>query len=449
VIPPARQALVKHDRTDTAGAGRCDSVPCVLAHLRRPVAALAILTALAGGAARPGRADDTPSLRASSPPYFTADLAVAVDSASQARVRVTISVPYPELNWEKAGSGYSAGAGFVVEMVPDRGARRLYGDSWERRMLVADYSTTATHRNQLVEVREFVVPPGRYSVKVETRDVRSLATSEVRDRLEVRDLSRLPVGFADLELGLLDSASTFVPFPSRQFGFNSAAIAVRAVLVDRRPGAWPRDYHYHWRVLDEGGSVAAQGDTNVTVSRPAEPVVVRPAHADLFVGGYSFELEMLQDKMSWRTARTFEVEESGPPRGREFEQILEALAYIAEPSEVDAMRNKTAEQQATLWEAFWRRRDPTPETVRNEYQIEFFRRMRYADQHFLGFGPGWRSDMGRAYIRYGPPDQVEQRQASASQPGLEIWYYNQPYRRLVFADREGFGRFTLLNPQVE
>jgi hypothetical protein len=57
--------------------------------------------------------------------------------------------------------------------------------------------------------------------------------------------------------------------------------------------------------------------------------------------------------------------------------------------------------------------------------------------------------MGRIYIRYGPPDQVEQRQASATTPGLEIWYYNQPYRRLVFMDREGFGRFTLSNPPAE
>ena len=394
-------------------------------------------------------AADRPSLRSLQPPYFTADLAVAVDSTSHATVRAVVSVPYPELNWERAGEGYSAGVAIVVELVPARGQRRLYGDSWEKRLLVMDYRATVSHRNQLVETRQFAVPPGRYSMKVSVRDVRALTTSEVRDRIEVRDLSRIPVGFADLELGLSDSAGTFVPFPSRQFGFNSGAIAVRAVLVDRRPGPWPRPYHYHWRVLDETGASVAQGDTNVTVRRPTEPVVVRPPHSDLFIGGYSFELEMQEGKTSWRTARTFEVEESGPPRGRDFDQMLEALAYIADNSEIDAMRNQTPDVQAALWEAFWRRRDPTPETVRNEYQVEFFRRLRYADQHFLGFGPGWRSDMGRAYIRYGPPDQVEQRQATAAQPGLEIWYYNQPYRRLVFGDREGFGRFTLLNPQLE
>lgn len=401
------------------------------------------------GPAPASAASDRPSLRAIQPPYFTADLAVAVDSSTHATVRVTLSVPYPELNWQRSAEGFTAGAAFVVELQPDRGQRRLYGDSWEQRLRVPDYRTTVGFRNQLVVTREFPVPPGRYAVRVTVRDVRAQAPSEVRDRLEVRDLSRVPVGFADLELGLVDTLGAFVAFPARQFGFNSEAIAVRAALVDRRPGPWPRNYHYHWRILDEAGAATTTGDTTVTLARSAAPVVLRPGHPSLFIGGYSFELEMQEGKTSWRTARQFDVEESGPPRGRDYEQLLEALTYIAEPREVDAMRNRDAQGQLEAWEAFWRRRDPTPETARNEYQIEFFRRLRYADQHFLGFGPGWRSDMGRAYIRYGPPDQIEQRQASAAQPGLEIWYYNQPYRRLVFADREGFGRFTLVNPQAE
>jgi GWxTD domain-containing protein len=295
-------------------------------------------------------------------------------------------------------------------------------------------------------VREFAVPPATYSVRASVRDLRALESSDVKERLEVRDLSRMPVGFADLELGVVDSAGTFSPNPSRSFGYDSGALAVRTVLVDRRPGAWPREYHYHWRIQDPSGATTAQGDTTVVVQRSAQPLLLRPTRADLFIGDYSLEVEMREGKTSFRTSRSFEVEESGPPRGREFDELLEALTYIADGSEVDPMRGLTPDQQAERWEAFWRRRDPTPETVRNEYQIEFFRRLRYATQHFLGFGPGWRSDMGRAYIRYGPPDQIEQRQATGSQPGLEIWYYNQPFRRLVFGDREGFGRFSLLNP---
>ena len=423
----------------------------MLAIVRRPSSLLLLVPAalVFGTVLVAAAGQDLPSLHSVQPPLFTADLAVAVDSTTHSKVKAVVSIPYPELTWERAGEGYTAGASFVVELVPDKGGSRLYGDSWEKRILVPDYASTSSHRNQMVETREFAVPPGKYSVKVSVRDVRAMENSEVHDRLEVKDLSRVPVGFADLELGLVDSTGAFVPFPSREFGLNSAGIAVRAVLMDRRPGPWPRDYRYHWRVLDETTSPDAQGDTTLVVNRSAAPVVLRPPHGDLFIGDYTFELEMREGKTAWRTSRAFTVEESGPPKGREFDQILEALAYVADNSEVEAMRGKTPEQQAVLWDQFWRRRDPTPDTPRNEFQIEFFRRMRYAEQHFLGFGPGWRSDMGRAYIRYGPPDQIEQRQASAGQPGLEIWYYNQPYRRLVFADREGFGRFTLLNPTGE
>ncbi len=407
-----------------------------------------LLAALAPPPA-PAATPDRPALRSLQPPFFTVDLSVTVDSTSRARVRVTIAVPYGELNWERVGADYVAGASFVVELAPNRGRRRLYGDSWVERLRIADYRGTVARRNVLLAVREFDVPPASYAVRVSVQGVTGRERSEVRDRLEVRDLSRVPVGFADLELGVMDSAGVFTAQPSRVFGLESDALAVRAVLVDRRPGPWPRDYRYHWRVLDDTGGNTAAGDTSVSVRRPAEPVLIRPASRELFIGAYTFEVELREGKTSWRTTRAFEVEESGPPAGRTYDELLEALGYVAESSEVDAMRNLPRERQVERWEAFWRRRDPTPETLRNEYQIEFFRRLRHAEQNFLGFGPGWRSDMGRIYIRYGPPDQVEQRQASATQPGLEIWYYNQPYRRLVFADREGFGRFSLLNPPPE
>ncbi len=432
-------------------SGRCASVSSTVSD---PFRRLALLCACAIGAILLSSSSvlassERPALRSLQPPYFSADVAVTMDSTSRARVRIIVSLPYPELNWERTGEGYSAGAAYVVELKPERGPKRLYGDSWEKRLLIIDYGSTVSQRNQLVETREFDVPPGRYGVRVTVRDVRALEPSDVRDRLEVRDLSRVPVNFADLELGLVDSSGRFIPFPGRQFGFNSNGVAMRSVMLDRRPGVWPRPYQYHWRLLDDAGATVAQGDTNVSVERPAMPVVMRPAHGELFIGGYSLELELQEGKTSWRTARTFEVEESGPPRGRDFDQLLEALAYVAEDPEISPMRGQTPAAQGEAWERFWQRRDPTPETARNEYQIEFFRRLRYADQHFLGFGPGWRSDMGRTYIRHGPPDQVEQRQPSATQPGLEMWYYNQPYRRLVFADREGFGRYTLLNPPVE
>jgi len=58
-------------------------------------------------------------------------------------------------------------------------------------------------------------------------------------------------------------------------------------------------------------------------------------------------------------------------------------------------------------EQFWLRRDPTPDTVENEYKEEHYRRIAYANEHFAAGIPGWKTDRGRIYIMYGPADSME------------------------------------------
>ena len=58
-------------------------------------------------------------------------------------------------------------------------------------------------------------------------------------------------------------------------------------------------------------------------------------------------------------------------------------------------------------EQFWLRRDPTPDTAENEYKEEHHRRIAYANEHFASGIPGWKTDRGRIYIVYGPPDEIE------------------------------------------
>lgn len=409
------------------------------------VAALfAGLLAAAGARA----AGELPPLRSVQPPFFTADVSVAIDSTARSSVDVTVTVPYTDLSWNRVERGFAAGAGISVVFEP-RDRKRLFGDSWERRLLVADYPATRNTRNQLVARRSFAMPPGRYRVRVRVRDISSRVESTAEDALELQDLARVPVGFSDLELGVSDTSGRFTPVATRRFSDGASGLTARAMLLDRRPGDWPRQARLRWRISEPAGDAVHEGDTTMTLVQPVQAVQLRPRVEELFIGDYLFEVERVEGKSRWRTSRSFEVEESGPPRGKEFETMLEALSYIADAAEVDAMRGVTAEGQAEAWQRFWDRRDPTPETPVNENLIEFYRRLRHATRQFQGIGPGWRSDMGRIYIRYGPPDQVESQPGSATMPALETWYYHQPYRRFLFADREGFGRYTLLNPGAE
>ena len=86
----------------------------------------------------------------------------------------------------------------------------------------------------------------------------------------------------------------------------------------------------------------------------------------------------------------------------------EDVRYIITPEERKAfVQMATDEERENFIESFWMRRDPTPDSMENEYKEEHYRRIAYANDRYASGIPGWRTDRGRIYIAYGPPDEIE------------------------------------------
>ena len=84
------------------------------------------------------------------------------------------------------------------------------------------------------------------------------------------------------------------------------------------------------------------------------------------------------------------------------------VAYIIVNEEKDAFKAmSTDEERASFIEQFWLRRDPTPDTIENEYREEHYRRIAYANERFSSGKPGWMTDRGRIYVLNGPPTSTE------------------------------------------
>src|SRR5690348_8178638 len=87
----------------------------------------------------------------------------------------------------------------------------------------------------------------------------------------------------------------------------------------------------------------------------------------------------------------------------------EDVAYIISNEERTAYnRLKTDEEREQFIEQFWLRRDPTPDTVENEFKEEHYARIAYANERFASGIPGWKADRGRIYITFGPPDERDE-----------------------------------------
>jgi GWxTD domain-containing protein len=88
--------------------------------------------------------------------------------------------------------------------------------------------------------------------------------------------------------------------------------------------------------------------------------------------------------------------------------LNEEVGYIITDEERKAFgRLQNDEERQQFIEQFWLRRDPTPDTEENEYREEHYRRIAYANEQYASGVPGWKTDRGMMYIKYGPADEVE------------------------------------------
>jgi GWxTD domain-containing protein len=78
------------------------------------------------------------------------------------------------------------------------------------------------------------------------------------------------------------------------------------------------------------------------------------------------------------------------------------------------MQLSNDEERDQFIEAFWQRRDPTPDTEENEYKEEHYRRIAYANEHYAAGIPGWKTDRGHMYIVFGPPDEIDSHPSGGS-----------------------------------
>ncbi|MCP2605857.1 GWxTD domain-containing protein, partial [Candidatus Aminicenantes bacterium AC-335-O07] len=140
-----------------------------------------------------------------------------------------------------------------------------------------------------------------------------------------------------------------------------------------------------------------------------------------------------------------------PPKYKKW--IEEEVVYIITPKEREVFYQlETDAQRDRFIKEFWRQRDPTPGTPRNEFKMEHYRRIEYANKWF-GRGtsiPGWKTDRGRVYIILGEPIFRQTFSDPRIYP-VELWFYQggkdlAPFFYVIFYKRFWTGNYVLYSP---
>jgi GWxTD domain-containing protein len=123
---------------------------------------------------------------------------------------------------------------------------------------------------------------------------------------------------------------------------------------------------------------------------------------------------------------------------------------IISDDEVRAFQTLTTDEEREQFiEQFWRRRDPTPDTLENEFRNDYYRRIALANERFgTADQPGWRSDRGRILIKFGEPDQLERHPSGEvyirTEAGSTIRSKTVPFETWRYRLLEGIGQNVTL-----
>lgn len=133
----------------------------------------------------------------------------------------------------------------------------------------------------------------------------------------------------------------------------------------------------------------------------------------------------------------------------ELNLVFEQSKYIVTSDEIKRWVSlKDIEAKKNFLFNFWKLRDPNPNTPENEGKLEYFERVKRADEMFRGTRErGWRSDRGRVYIVYGEPSEIDRYPNEMDAYPYEIWSYNNIEGGVifVFGDITGTGQMILIH----
>jgi GWxTD domain-containing protein len=377
-----------------------------------------------------------------------------------------------QLTFRRDGDEYRAWVLFSLEMAGPEGLGA--SKRWATPVGARDEAETTNPGMYIVESLVADLPPGMVTVRTSVRDSLSGASGVAEGQVELpsyadSSLSVSGVIFASrvrkggqgpFQKGGYD----ILPEPSRRFGPFQPILYV---------------YHetYNVSCSDTGGAFAVQ----YTVSKPEGrvmkvlptdtlgapgthaarvaglsvagltpgPYVLRVGAEDLTTSEHAYE-EMpfwVVESRATDAAEAARISDEAPVLSEEDAELLEALVhYLGTADEKTLYEGLSPGARTTFLTEFSRPRLtpalPTPDAYLDEQR----RRFRHVNADYGGFRKGWKSDPGRVYIVYGPPDEVERYAAQTDRKDHQIWrYYSMGGTIFVFVDESGYGNYRLIH----
>ncbi|MBM2840322.1 MAG: hypothetical protein HW412_850 [Bacteroidetes bacterium] len=390
------------------------------------------------------------------PPYNVDAISFSSNTPKKSRLDVFIQVPFENLAFIKKDGVYWASYEMTIDVLDSTG--QLFNEKlWTEEVKAETFEQSVSPQAYSLVQRVFEIPPGSYSIVTIMLDNETRRSQRLTRKITVSDYSSGQFSLSDIMLvsKVSDNGGrkTIVPSVSPNVGLIPDAFYI---FFEAYNDPARDSIRLAIDILDEKSEKVAEQTQIQNLLPGKNQVFIRIENSNLSIGDYTLYVRAFpvqappgtETKYIATTSRAIVVRWRGLPKGiKDIDAAIDQCVYEAKDSEMEHMREgKTPEEKQKQFMEFWKKRDPNPNTPRNEKMEAYYARVEYANKTFKHYIEGWRTDMGMVYIMFGQPSNVERHPFDVDAKPYEIWTYYDINHSFVFIDQTGFGDYRLTTP---
>ena len=383
-------------------------------------------------------------------PFFYYDvISYPIETRDSVRMEILIKVPFDVIQFVKKGNSF-VGKYEISVLLLNEDDVQTASKIWTQEIRTESFEETNSQEHFDVNRLSFNVIPGKYLLTIGIMDLDTRKSSYRKKKIDIGDFYKDPITLSKINI-----IEKVIKSPD---GIIEHIPSVMSSVSDVKP-----EFSIDFDVLSDGG----KGSIKYSIFNIENKLILNNFFKRTFKKGISHEtISISKQKLGFRKYRlkvTVQINENITTKERVFQlrwlgmsgfidnldDAIRQMRYIASPKVLKSMRKGSQKAKKEKFMKFWEKKDPTPNTKENELMNEYYKRVNYSNQHFSGFQPGWRSDMGMIFILFGPPSDIERHPFDIHTKPYEIWYYYEINRTFVFLDESGFGEYRLISPTYD
>lgn len=387
------------------------------------------------------------------------DLSVFKYSENKSVVEIYFAYTQRSLIYVKSGTEFIAMANTQIVIKDINTDKELLNQIYGMNSQVSDTSR-AVLLSKLIGQQNFTLATGSYNILIIGSDKNNPLSSDTakydvvipQNDPEKTDLSSLQLSTYIEKSG--DKNSIFykngldvTPNPNLLFGGNLKKIYFYIEIYNIEKEYNSDSIFFITQILDVSGNIVESSQKREIVRKPAFVETGLYPVDSLQTGSYVFKVMLVNTVTGSKIERekkfyifnTALMKDSDPvdnlgymqsefiTKSEEYiDDEFSKVIYIRTQKETDEYKKLTnVDDKRKFMYAFWKRRDTEPLTPKFEFREEYMKRINEANKKFKHsfYTEGWKSDMGRIFIKYGPPDDIERHFMEANVKNYEIWTY--------------------------